>query len=243
MASPTLPAAAEPATKSPPLPVYVPLLENGDRLTRAEFERRYEAMPHVHRAELIEGEVHKPSPVRIKQHARPHRDLTTFLGVYSHFTPGVGGGDNPTVRLDMDNEPQPDDVLYIEPECGGRVIIDEDDYINGAPELAAEITSSTVSIDLGKKFQVYRRNQVQEYIVWRVLDHAIDWFWWNEGNYDRLLPNTDGVVVSRVFPGLWLDTAAIVRGDFVRAHAVLQQGLQSTEHAEFVERLRKTSQK
>ena len=39
-------------------------LENGDRLTRAEFERRYAAMPRLKKAELIEGIVYVPSPVR-----------------------------------------------------------------------------------------------------------------------------------------------------------------------------------
>jgi Uma2 family endonuclease len=243
MASSILPAATGAPQQEPPLPIIVPPLENGDRLTRAEFERRYEAMPQVHKAELIEGEVHMPSPVRIKHHARPHRDLSALLAIYSHFTPGVGGGDNPSVRLDNDNEPQPDDVLYIEPECGGNIRIDDDDIINGAPELAAEVSSSTVSIDVGKKLQVYRRNKVQEYIVWRVLDRAIDWFYWKDGNYERMPATADGVVTSVVFPGLWLDLPAIVRGDFARAHAVLQQGLQSREHAEFVAKLEAARQK
>src|SRR5262245_48630995 len=178
----------------PPTTAFVPPLENGDRLNRAEFERRYAAMPHVKKAELIEGEVHMPSPVRIKQHGKPDHDLMTFLGTYRHFTPGVGGGGNATVRLDMDNEPQPDGLLYVEPEFGGRIRIDDDDILNGSPELAAEISASSVSIDLGKKFQVYRRNQVQEYIVWRVLDRAIDWFAWQQGNFESLPATSDGIV-------------------------------------------------
>jgi Uma2 family endonuclease len=218
---------------------HAPPLENGDRLTRAEFERRYQAMPYLKKAELIEGVVHMPSPVRIKQHANPHFQFVGFLWLYQNFTPGVGGGDNATVRLDVDNEPQPDGLLYVEPECGGRVHIDDDDYISSAPDLVAEIAASTVSIDLGKKLHVYRRNQIQEYIVWRVQDRAIDWFSWKDGEYQRLEATPDGIVKSQVFPGLWLDLAAIVRGDFARAHAVLQQGLQSPEHAALVERLHK----
>ncbi len=234
MASSLLPSSPDVPLEEPSTPHFVPPLENGDRLTRAEFERRYEAMPHLHKAELIEGEVHMPSPVRIKHHAKPHRNLSTFFGVYSHFTPGVGGGDNPTVRLDMDNEPQPDDVLYVEPEYGGRVRIDEDDYINGGPELAAEISSSSVSIDLGQKMHVYLRNQVQEYVVWRVLDETIDWFFWKDGNYQRLAATADGIYKSQVFPGLWIDAPAILSGNFAQAHATLQQGLNSPEHAVFV---------
>lgn len=238
-----VPTTTEPSQQEPPVPLFVPPLEHGDRLTRAEFERRYEAMPHVKKAELIEGVVHMPSPVRIKQHARPHRDLATFFGIYSHFTPGVGGGDNPTVRLDMDNEPQPDNVLYIEPECGGRVRIDDDDYINGGPELAAEISSSSVSIDLGQKLHVCRRNEIQEYIVWRVLERAIDWFCWKDGSFQWLESTPEGIYKSRTFPGLWIDTTAILNGDFARAHAILQQGLDSPEHADFVARLEAKRQK
>ena len=238
MASSLLPEAAV-ANQEPPAPLFVPPLENGDRLTRAEFERRYQAMPHVTKAELIEGEVHMPSPVKQKQHSGPHFDLNGLLWTYKVNTAGVTGGDIATVRLDMDNEPQPDGLLYVEPEFGGKVRIDEDDFIHGGPELAAEVSSSSVSIDLGKKFQVYRRNEVQEYIVWRVLDRAIDWFYWHEGNYVRLETTAVGIYKSRVFPGLWLDAAAMVRGDFVRAQAVLQEGLHSQQHADFVAKLQK----
>ena len=243
MASSVLPSLMDVPLQEPPKPLFIPPLENGDRLTRAEFERRYEAMPHVRKAELIDGEVYLPSPVRVKQHGVPNYDLLTFLGIYSHFTSGVCGAGNATVRLDMQNEPQPDGLLYIEPECGGNIRVDDDDIISGAPELAAEISASSVSIDLGKKFQVYRRNKVQEYIVWRVLDRAIDWFSWNNGDYERLPATADSVVKSLVFPGLWLDLAAIIRHDFVRAHAVLQQGLQSPEHAAFVAALQAKRQK
>lgn len=39
-------------------------LENGDRLTRSEFERRYHAMSSVKKAELIEGMVYMFSVLR-----------------------------------------------------------------------------------------------------------------------------------------------------------------------------------
>ena len=129
----------------------IPPLENGDRLTRAEFERRYDAMPNVKKAELIEGEVFMPSPVRYERQSHPHTRLITWLGNYETDTPGVGAGDNGSIRLDLDNEPQPDGFLIIRPECGGRVRISEDDYIEGAPELVAEVSTSSVSYDRGKK--------------------------------------------------------------------------------------------
>src|SRR5262249_20270208 len=84
-----------------------PALENGDRLTRAEFERRYDAMPRLKKAELIEGVVYVPSPVRHRQHGAPHARLIIWLGQYTASTPGIEVGDNSSVRLDLDNEPQP----------------------------------------------------------------------------------------------------------------------------------------
>lgn len=52
----------------------IPPLESGDRLTRAEFERRYEAAPEHFKAELIEGVVYVASPVRIF-HGNPQFNL------------------------------------------------------------------------------------------------------------------------------------------------------------------------
>jgi Uma2 family endonuclease len=215
----------------------LPPLENGDRLTRAEFERRYEAMPHLKKAELIEGEVCIPSPVRYRGHGHPHKRLGTWLGIYELDTPGVEAGDNSTIRLDLDNEPQPDAFLIILPERGGQARISEDDYIEGAPELVAEVASSSASYDLGKKLHVYRRNGVREYVVWRVLDGQVDWFVNQEGQFQPMLPAEDGILKSVVFPGLWLDPAALVRGERARIKAVIQQGLDSPEHASFVARL------
>src|SRR5215470_18146435 len=109
----------------------VPPLENGDKLTRAEFERRYEAMPHLKKAELIEGVVYVPSPVRYRQHGSPHAQLIGWLTQYAAHTPGVGVADNTSVRLDLDNEPQPDALLLIDPSCGGQSRLSADDFIEG----------------------------------------------------------------------------------------------------------------
>jgi len=189
------------------IPKAIHPLENGDRLTRAEFERRYEAMPDLKKAELIEGEVYVASPVRHRRHSKPHSQIHGWLSVYVAASPGVEAGDNGSIRLDLDNEPQPDAYLMVEPERGGQARISEDDYVEGAPELVAEITSSSVSYDLGKKLNSYRRNGVREYIVWRVLDREVDWFVLHEGRYEPLPPAADGLLRSTVFPGLWLDPA------------------------------------
>ena len=208
------------------------VLETGDRLSRAEFELRYEATPELKTAELLEGVVYVPSPVRFDLHGKPHADLMLWLGYYRAFTPGTSAADNTTIRLDLDNEPQPDALLCIDPERGGRVKVDEK-YLEGSPELVAEVASSSVSIDLGVKFQVYRRNAIQEYIVWRVLDEAIDWFRLRDGKYVALA-TTDGILRSEVFPGLWLDAKALVSSDMKRVLAVLDQGIRSPEHATFL---------
>jgi len=215
----------------------LPPLENGDRLTRAEFERRYQAMAKVKKAELIEGIVHMPSPVSFEYHSEFDGNLTWFFKHYAIFTPGLRSGANSTVRLDLDNEPQPDSVVIISPNHGGRVTIDADGYINGSPELVAEVAGSSVSYDLGAKFQVYRRNQVQEYVVWRVFDEAIDWFVISDGQFQPLLPDSAGILKSRVFPGLWLKMRSMIDGDLPAVLTTLNQGLSSPEHAEFVQKL------
>lgn len=215
----------------------IPPLENGDCLTRAEFERRYEAMPQVKKAELIEGVVYVPSPVRHRLHGRPHTHIMTWLGQYEAHTPGVEASDNSTVRLDLDNEPQPDALLIIDPERGGQTRLSEDGYIEGAPELVVEVASSSASYDLHAKRHAYRRNGVSEYIVWRVLDQQIDWFVFREGQYERILPDPDGLLRSEAFAGLWLDLEALVGGDMATVLDRGQQGLVSPEHAAFVARL------
>jgi Uma2 family endonuclease len=219
----------------------IPPLENGDRLTRFEFERRYNAMPHLKKAELIEGEVYMPSPVRHRRHGHPHTRLITWLGMYETDTPGVEAGDNGSIRLDMDNEPQPDGYLIILPERGGNARISEDDYIEGAPELVAEVATSSASYDLGKKLNAYRRAGVREYIVWRVIDRQIDWFVNREGLLEPLAESADGIRRSTVFPGLWLDSAALVQGEKATVKRVLEQGLGSPEHADFVARMERAS--
>lgn len=221
----------------PPFQSGIPPLEPGDRLTRDEFERRYQAMPHLKKAELIEGVVYMPSPVRMFRHGQPQSDLVCWLGVYRAATIGLFGGDNTTARLDLDNEPQPDAMLLIDPARGGQVKVSEDDYVEGAPELVAEVSSSSVSFDLHTKFQVYRRCGVKEYIVWRVMDRVIDWFVLAGGAYERMEPDADGVLKSRVFPGLWLDAEALIGGDLAKVLACVQAGIGSSEHAAFVKRL------
>ena len=220
----------------PPAVAGVPALENGDRLTRCEFERRYAARPDLKKAQLIEGTVYMPSPVSLA-HSGPHAMIQTVLLVYAASTPGVRGEDNATVRLDLDNEPQPDVLLRIEAEALGRSRVSGDDYLEGAPELVVEVAASSASIDLHDKLHAYRRNGVQEYIVWRTREQRIDWFELAAGEYRPLPVDDAGVIHSRVLPGLRLATAALLKEDLAGALAEVQKGVGTPEHKAFVARL------
>lgn len=214
-----------------------PPLEAGDRLSRDEFERRYHAMPHLRKAELLRGNVYLPSPVRVHLHAEPHADLMGWLFTYQVATPGVHAADNATVRLGPEDEPQPDALLRIAADRGGQAAVDADGYLCGAPELAVEVASSSVSYDLHVKQDVYGEHGVREYLVWRVGDQAIDWFVLRGDRYQELAADVHGIVRSEVFPGLWFDPAALVSGNGTRVLEVLQQGLAAPEHVAFVQQL------
>src|SRR5436190_21221331 len=180
MATPAVPTARPEAFGPAPAD---PLLEPGDRLSRDEFARRYERMPNVKKAELIEGIVYMPSPLRAKSHGEPHSRLGTWLGTYAAETAGVGCFDNSTVRLDLDNEPQPDLVLIKLPAKGGQTRISADDYIEGAPELAVEIVASSNAYDLHQKKGAYRRNGVREYLAWITGESRLVWWELRQGEY------------------------------------------------------------
>jgi Uma2 family endonuclease len=213
----------------------VPVLHAGDRLTRDEFERRYEAMPHVKKAELLEGMVYMPSPARWT-HGEAHALLAGWSGFYATRTPGLSTLIGTSFRVDLDNEVQPDLMLRVDGPSG-RSRIDADHFVIGAPELVFEVAVSSVSYDLHQKLHVYRRAGVQEYLVLRVEDGAVDWFELRRGAYERLPTSASGHLRSEVFPGLWLDVAALLRGDAPAMHALLQLGLASPDHATFVARL------
>jgi Uma2 family endonuclease len=225
-------------TRPTPSPtITAPPLESGDRLTRVEFERRYSLVSHSRKAELVEGVVYVASPVRAKQHGRPHAIVMAWLGAYWMATPGVDVQDNATVRLDDDNEPQPDALLRIEPEVGGASAIDADDYLTGAPELIVEIAASSAAYDLNAKLNVYRRHGVQEYIVWQMYENRLDWFFLQAGQYGAVPPDDRGILRSQVFPGLWLSVPALLAGDRAMLLNILQEGIQTPQHQAFVEQL------
>jgi Uma2 family endonuclease len=241
-------ANAVSATQQPPAvqpnALKPPPLENGDQLTRDEFERRYATMPEVKKAELIEGSVFMASPVHIELHSEPHSNIIGWLVVYQASTPGVRSADNAGTRLDPLNEYQPDALLRLLPEAGGRSHVTEDNFLKGAPELVIEISASSASHDLRTKFRVYERVGVREYIVWQVYEKKIDWWALDEHTeqFVALSPDDAGVLRSRFFAGLWLNVPAIVAGDLAAVLGTLQQGLATPEHAAFVARLQEIMQ-
>lgn len=217
-------SAPEP-TATGPGPGQLPRLENGDRLKRPEFHRRYQAMPEVKKAELIEGTVYMPSPVRVKAHSRPHQMINTWLGTYWARTPGTDCGDNASIFLDLDNEPQPDAYLRLTEAAGGKSRETRSDYLEGPPELIVEIAGSSASYDLHPKKAVYARSGVQEYVVWRTEEGALDWWELVEGEYTPLPKDAVGRIQSRVFPGLILDVPALLAGDLRKVLAALSDQL------------------
>ncbi len=195
-------------------------LEAGDCMTREEFHRRYLARPDIKKAELIDGVVYVSSPVRSRHHGRPHALVVGWLAVYVALTPGVFLDDNTTVYLDDRGEVQPDACLWRAEQGGPRLT--EDDYLEGAPQLVVEVAASSVSYDLHQKKEAYRSNGVAEYVVWRVLDEAIDWFRLEDGEYVPVEPSTDGVIESTGFPGLRLHVPSMLVGDLAAVLARLR---------------------
>jgi Uma2 family endonuclease len=166
----------------------------------------------------------------------------TWLGVYAASTPGISVADNATVRLDLDNEPQPDALLRIDADCGGQSRISDDDYVEGPPELIVEVAHSSAAYDLHDKKQAYRRNGVQEYVVWQIEEERVDWFVLEEGKYLSLSPDEAGCLASRAFPGLVLDVEALLAEDVSAVLALVQEQTGTREHQAFVERLSKRAE-
>ena len=224
----------------PSCSAIIPPLESGDRLSRGEFERRYDEMPEKTKAELIQGVVYvNAAAVRAEQHGGPHGILTIWLGQYVVGTDGVRLMIDTTIRLSEDTVPQPDVTLFIDTDYGGKVGIASDGYLEGAPELVAEVAASSVSYDLHDKLNACRNAGIEEYLVWRVLDEELDWFRLREGRYEKMAPDESGSITSGVFSGLRLDVAALLRSDVQAVAKTLDTGLASTDHSNFVEILRR----
>jgi len=212
----------------------IPPLVDGEKLTREEFLRRWEAMPEVKRAELLEGVVFMPSPLG-RPHGKTDWMVATWAGVYAGATPGCDGASNSTWFMRTD-APQPDCALWLLPEYGGKSG-EEGRYGAGPAEFIAEVSVSSKERDLGPKLQLYQKTGVKEYLTVLIQEEEARWHRLVAGHYRVLPPGEDGVLRSVVFPGLWLSPEALFAGDIAKLLATLQEGLDSQEHAEFVRRL------
>jgi Uma2 family endonuclease len=210
-------------------------LVEGQRLDQPTFHSLYESMPAGTRAELIGGVVLMPSPLR-RAHGRAQVPVVVWLDYYAENTPGVEVLDNATTILGWKSEPQPDVMLRILPRYGGRTR-DQKGFVLGAPELVVEVAKATRYVDLGPKLTDYEQAGVVEYIVRAFGPDEILWFEQQQGALARTSLSADGIYRSGVFPGLWLDPNALVKGDRRRIRALLDLGCATPEHAAFVGRL------
>ena len=218
----------------PALDRLVQPLRAGEQLSQEEFLRRWEALPSLKRAELIQGRVYLPSPVS-NPHKWLHSLVAGWLTVYTGSTPGCRAGSDGTWLM-LRDAPQPDVDLVILPNYGGQSRI-TGLYSAGAPEFAAEICLSSKARDLGPKLELYREAGVQEYLTVIVPDASVTWRNLDGGRYNAIEPDTAGVFRSRVFPGLWLEAPSLFANDPARLLSTLQQGLKTPEHERFVREL------
>jgi Uma2 family endonuclease len=215
----------------------IPEIHNGDRMSQPEFHRLYEQMPEDFRAELIGGIVHVPSPLR-RPHSSAHGYLGALLVAYEGHTPGVEAGNNATIILGEEGEPQPDLYLRILTECGGQSEVTADDYVQGAPEFLAEIAHSSQAVDLNAKKGDYARYGVLEYLVLSLKERRLHWFDLRAGKERKA--GRDGIYRIHTFPGLWIDGPALLGKDYQKMMTTLDQGLATPEHAAFAMRLAQT---
>jgi hypothetical protein len=217
----------------------VPPLHPGDKLTREEFLRRWEAHPEIKNAELIGGVVYMASPVSV-EHGDLDADVGAWLSWYKVGTPGIACGHNTTSFL-LDETPQPDTNLRILPEYGGASWV-QGKYLHGTPELLAEICLSSVSYDLHVKRDCYQAARVPEYLAVLLYEKEVRWHVLTDERYELLPPDPDGLFRSRIFPGLWLDAKALLEGDMAQVLARVQDGLNSSDHEAFVRELGRRKQ-
>jgi hypothetical protein len=217
----------------PPMPIpprprtgrAIPLLVEGAKLSAAEFIRRYDAMPDLKKAELIEGIVYMTSAARYTVHGKQDGLMHGWAGGFALIQPGVQFAPNTTIHFTPDDICQPDAMLFRFKNDGGRVSIHPDGCLECAPELVIEIAASSLWIDVGKKKDLYRRCGVREYIVWRTEVNVLDWWTLENGDYVPLAASADGIHRSVIFPGLWMDSSALLAGNGLKVMAVLNDGM------------------
>ncbi len=211
------------------------LFEPGDRLTREEFLSRWERMPHVKLAELINGVVYLPSPVSLGHGEKVHL-LDVWAGIYAVRSGVAEVLPNVTWLLE-ESVPQPDVAVRIKPEYGGRSRI-SDKYPEGPPEFVAEVSRSSRSYDLGPKLELYERAGVGEYVTALLEEERVEWRVLRNGRYQLMAADASGVFRPEGLPGLWLEEPAFWANDLAAMLARLEEGMASVAFREFVRSLK-----
>jgi hypothetical protein len=206
-------------------------LAAGDSLSWEEFEERWNASPRLKFAELVGGKVYMPPPLS-ESHGETDTSVVCWLAYYAAHTPGTKAATNATCRM-LGDAPQPDVHLRVLEERGGRARV-EGRFLTGAPELVAEVCLSIAAYDLHEKKDLYRAAGVEEYLAVLIHEREVRWHRLEEGSYEELRAGEDGILRSIVFPGLWLDAAALLARDTRALLKTLEQGLATAEHASFV---------
>jgi len=206
-----------------PFRAFTPPLESGDVLNAAEYWQRYGAAPEKLKAERINGKVYIMSPLRAVYHGNPHLLMAQWMATYAMHDPTLIGSDNSTIRMNADNDPQPDLCLL---RINGQTRFDDEGYIVGAPELIVEIAGSSASYDFSEKRDVYEAAGVGEYLVFETIEGRIEWWRADNGCFVDI-PLDDGIYKSVLFPGLWLDAEALRAANAPKLIKTLQQGMSS----------------
>lgn len=215
----------------------LPPLQNGDRLDAQEFCRRWDVTPQLKHAELIGGEVYMNPPVSAGAHGKPHWQMNFWLGNYVVATDGLETISESSVHFGPQDLPQPDALLRIKEQFGGtsRMVHQE---LHGTPELIVEVAASCASYDLHNKKEQYSSHGVQEYLVWVVRERKFVWFHLENGDFAQLPQAKNGVIKSQIFPGLWLDTKAMLADNWPKILETLRRGMETDDYRVFAANLK-----
>lgn len=212
---------------------------NGDCLSVKEFLHRYLPYRRNLKAELINGLVSLSHGVRADLEDLSNSVIQSWIRSYAALTPGTKMDVNTIVILAWDTVPQPNIVLRVLPENGGKSRMTNQDILTDAPELMVDFTTSHQTFDIREKLGAFRRLGVVEYLVWWANDQKLDWYCLEQEKYALNLPDSNGVLTSPSFPGLRLNLSALLNRSSAAVMATLRKSLESPDHAGFVARLEK----
>ena len=173
-----------------------------DTPTRARMSAdEYIASPQsAHKSDLIEGVFVMASPASLDHATMQQFLITTLSNFVNTHRLGMVLGENAAYRLNEDNVYQPD-VSFL---SNARLHLAGEVYVDGAPDLAVEITSpSSRRYDAFEKRINYARAGVQEYWLVDPIERSVALYVLEQAQFVRVQPDNDRLA-SRVLPGYWL---------------------------------------